>query len=148
MARGDHGYDGWAVAAAILWIEDEPKHYVKLTKLVMASGISGLGSKGGKSPSQTLRSEMGGLPDMFELWGGGVYALRDKALASTTAKIRIAICNLMQPTVDQYCTLLKHIVRDGNTRPGAREEARRHLDLVKLEELEQQLRRFGRLHAG
>jgi len=72
-------HPAWAVAAAILLIEDRELHYKELAQRVVTSGLSNLGIDG-SDPSQTLGAEIRRKKDIFshKLYGNGTYKLNDK----------------------------------------------------------------------
>jgi len=58
-------------------------HYVDLTMSILKDRTSGLGSRGGRTPTQTVRAVLGEKPGTFERCGGGYYCLRKRRVRVT-----------------------------------------------------------------
>ena len=96
----------WAVAAAILLIDNDRQHYKELTKKVQATSLS---SRGGETPWETLRSRMGERKKMF--YGGsgdGYYELCcDFRSLLVFEEVNQAVGFLITPLMEEYCQLIR-----------------------------------------
>lgn len=78
----------WAVAAAFLLMEGGKMHYQQLTRLVIGTGLTTLGRRG-KTPSQTMKTKLIEMSDVFEGGGGnGYYWLKDAEATSEAPAVR------------------------------------------------------------
>lgn len=66
----------WKIAAAILYSENTPTHYISLTKRVLELGLSEFG-KNAQTPELTLNKFLNQKPDYFERVGKGTFLLKD-----------------------------------------------------------------------
>lgn len=84
----------WAVAAAILILNNGPMHYRWLTQRVVETQLSGLGAHGG-TPSQTLRGNIDRHhSEIFERTGRGLYGIRDAVIARYIPQVQLALLML------------------------------------------------------
>src|SRR5271165_2861597 len=83
----------WAVAAAILYRarHEGPIHFKALCYRVIATNLTGLRCKEGKTPSQTLNSEIGKHKDVFYRPFRGHCRLRNPDEAAKLLEVSRAI---------------------------------------------------------
>lgn len=106
-------YPAWAVAAAIMGIEGGEWHYEILTHRIMESKLSGLGSRGGKTPWKTLRVDIADKhSDAFELRGYGYYKLHKENEIIRNHEVRTVIGLLFPAYLNEYNTLIKKTIKD------------------------------------
>ena len=104
----------WAVAAAVMIIEDASWPIEALTQKVLDTGISGLGSQGGKSPRNTLESRLGvDYKHLFERSSKGHFEISESKIANLLAspKVSYALGHLMRPLFEEYRLLHWKLLR-------------------------------------
>jgi hypothetical protein len=101
----------WAVAAAILILDDTSYSAKVLTQKVMESGLSGLGRLGGETPVRTLVAQMSKAhhgQDLFEpdYMRKGVYGIADVDAASKLPEVIAAIADLRRQRLESGSPIL------------------------------------------
>ena len=135
----------WAVAAAILLVEDCPKHYKNLTSDVIDTGMSDLGGTG-PTPRQTLRADIATKhSDIFEGDGArsGIYRITNEAAALRRHDVRRAVSRLADVSLDRYQKLIQNLVHNA-VDLSKRDAGKAKAD---LETLERRLAHIARLYS-
>ena len=102
----------WAVAAAILVIENCSMKPNALKNRVENTRLTGLGSRGGRTTAKTLRTDIDTRhSDIFQAIGNGYYQVCDAA-ALKIADVRHAVSALVKIEFDEYCDLLNKITSE------------------------------------
>ena len=90
-------HSAWAVAAAVLILEEEAMHYTTIADRVIQSDLSGLSDDGGSTPSQTIGAAIRSHSDIFQPdWGAGAgyYYVLDEEEALQNVKVKAAFESL------------------------------------------------------
>lgn len=116
---------GWAVAAAILVLEDAAMHYRTLGTRVWQTGISGLRRRGGRTIDQTLGQEMRAHPDLFYGHGNGYYQTNGDVEAIANTEVRDCVYILIADILKRHAELVRNILAMRNPRPELYEELTR-----------------------
>lgn len=126
----------WAVAAAVMIIEDASWPIDSLTEKVRDTGISGLGSQGGKTHRNTLEKVLGhDYPHLFNRSSRGHYEIPDSKIPVLLAQpeVAYALGRLLRPLFEEYRLLHWKFLR---SRSGDTDDVDETASLKRIEELE------------
>jgi len=139
----------WAIAAAILLIEDCAKHYLTLTSQVMNTGMSDLGASGG-TPEKTLRADIANKhADIFEGHGGrsGYYQIGDKAAALASYTVQHSISRLIPVYLSDYLDRYKKKTLEVLCNTIDLADSNSEKTKLDIEQLEKQMSHLVRLYS-
>jgi hypothetical protein len=119
------GIPGWAVAGAILILENDLEYYTELTEKVLKTGCSTLCSRDGVTPWETLPKDMRNRPELF-CHGSepGFYGIKDPETAVKHPEIRRAMYALMSDKITRYEYLMRVVLSNFSVEEETLEEFR------------------------